>query len=96
VKARVLEEIASPDGGNFQFVKGVRFQLPGGMKYHVWFFIPPKGVYTQWELETVADKAFERAAKSRGLEAPDFVWSVGVEDEAMLVVESVGKRSTEG
>jgi len=95
LKKRVLEDIASPDSYNFEFSGGVRLEFPSGLKYYVWTFIPPGKSYTWYELETVAQQAFDKWAKKRGKKSVDIV-SVGVEGQALIIVEAIGtdKRGT--
>jgi len=88
LKKRALEYIGSLEGHNFEFAGGVRLQF-ANVRYHVWAFVPPKGVYTDYELEQLAQKVFDELSKKRMLSSPNVI-SVGIEDEAMLVIEAIG------
>ncbi len=91
LKRKVLEQIASPEGYNFEFTGGVRIEWPSGLRYHIWAFIPPRGIYEPHELETVAQEVFDKFARKRGKSSPDVV-SVGIRDEALLIIEALGAQ----
>jgi len=91
LKTKVLQEIASPEGYNFQFTGGVRIEFPRGLRYYIWTFIPPRDTYTWFELETVAQEIFDKFARKKGKKSPA-VTSVGIEGEAMLVIEALGAK----
>ena len=95
LKSRALNRLANPDHYNFEFQGGLKIEFPNGTKYNLWCFNPPGNSYTWFEMETVAQKAFNDIARKRGLKVPEIV-SVGIEGRALVVLESLAHKRDEG
>ena len=91
---KVLQDIASPASWNCEFNGGSLIELPNGLKFRVWAFTPPAQVYAEFELEELAERAFIMWARRNNKELPEKAqfWSVGVEDEGFLIIETFANK----